>query len=131
MAPERGRDRRAVGHERPRMAGRDGVDEVQRGAAAVEDHQLAGLEQRRRRAGGGDLAVDGLDLAVLVGGRHRRAGERAAVHALEAARLRQLVEVAADRVAGHTEAVGQLGGHQPPLALQQREDPPLTLLLEH
>jgi hypothetical protein len=75
---QRGGDRRAVGHERAGVARRDRVDEVQRGAAAVEDHHLARLEQRRGGAGGGDLAVHGLHLAALVGARHRRARQRAA-----------------------------------------------------
>ena len=115
----------------PRVARRDGVDEVQRGAAAVEDHHLARLEQRGGGARGRDLAVDGLDLAALVGARHRRARERAAVHALEAARVGELVEVAPDRVPGDAEALRQVGGDEPPLGLQQLEDPPVALLLEH
>ena len=113
------------------MTRRDGVDEVQGGAAAVEDHHLARLEQRGRGARGGDLAVDGLRLAALVGARHRRARERAAVHALEAARVGELVEVAPDGVPGDAEALRQFGGDEPALGLQQLEDPPVALLLEH
>ena len=130
-AAQRGGDRRAVGHERAGVARRDGVDEVQGGAAAVEDHDLARLEQRGRGAGGGDLAVDGLGRAALVGARHRRARERAAVHALEAARVGELVEVAPDGVPGDAEALRQVGGDEPALGLQQLEDPPVALLLEH
>ncbi len=53
------------------------------------------------------------------------------MHALEAARVRELVEVAPDRVPGDAEPPGQVGGDEPPLGLQQLEDPPVALLLEH
>ena len=114
----------------PRVPGRDGVDQRERGAAAVEDHDLAAAQQRRGRARDGALALDLLRLPALVAGRHARASERAAVHALHGAVARQLVEVAADRVARHAEGVLQLGGDDAPARREQVEDARLALLLE-
>ena len=53
------------------------------------------------------------------------------MHALEAARVGELVEVAPDGVPGDAEALRQVGGDEPALGLQQLEDPPVALLLEH
>ena len=130
-APERVGHRRAVRDERAGVLGRDRLDQLERGAAAVDDRDHVGLEQRRRCAGGRDLALDGLDRARLVGARDGRAGERAAVHALEPARLRELVQVAPDRVARDAEDVLQLGRHDAPVTLDEIEDLALALLLQH
>jgi hypothetical protein len=45
------------------------------------------------------------------------------VHPPQRARLRQLLEVAPDRVAGHAEPVRQLGGHEPAFVAQEVEQP--------
>jgi hypothetical protein len=103
---------------------------VQRGAAAVDDHGLARLQERRRRTGDGDLAAHALRLPFLVGRPHGRAGERSAVHPLQVASVGELIEVAADRVAGDAELALEIGRHHATLAAEDLEDAAVALLLK-
>lgn len=98
--------------------GRDGelgvlgqiFDERESGAAAIEEQQLAALDQRCGRARERRLA-----LACRVdAGRHRRArrrdGQRAAVDAAAAALGGERAQIAPDRVFGDMEFGGERGG---------------------
>ena len=131
LVPERPRDQQAVGEHGQRKSARgQRVGEQGRRGAAVDHQCVAGLDQRRR-CGADPRALGCVRPPALADAGLLREGVTgaAAVGPVERADLREVVEIAARRLGGDGEQIGQGRDANGALAAKQREDLRVTFLL--
>ena len=131
MLDQRDGDRRAVRDDGGAQVVRQMSRDLQRRRAAIENHDLAALDQLRGRTTDRDFRI-GRDL--LAAGEiddRGRGGQGAAVHALQPPGGRQLAQVAADRVFRQLQLAADVLGDDLSLRLQDLEQVILALAGEH